>query len=123
ACVGGGKRRITDAVMPLQISRHLRHRPAAEVSGSRAQIPSHGAEPAGDERARLQISDPQRKLDSLLDEIDEPLAEANVEAHARIGFDILGDDRHHVTARTGTARRSLTCQSVAAVLGWLYVLT
>ena len=43
-------------------------------------------------------SDPQRKLDSLLDEIDQPLAEANVEAHAGIGSDIFGDDRHHVTA-------------------------
>ena len=30
----------------------------------------------------------------ILDEIDQPLAEANIEAHAGIDSDILGDDRH-----------------------------
>src|SRR5262245_2897751 len=44
------------------------------------------------------MSDPKRELDSFLDQVDQPLAETNVEAHAGMGPNILGDDRHHVTA-------------------------
>jgi hypothetical protein len=37
----------------------------------------HRTEPAGNERARLQVSDPQRELDAFFDQIDEALAEAD----------------------------------------------
>ena len=73
------------------------------------------AKPAGHERARLQVSDPQCKLDAFLNQVDDTLAEADVDPHFRIFPDIVGDDRDHVAPakrggdadpeRAGRARR------------------
>jgi hypothetical protein len=44
------------------------------------------------------MTNPKRRFDPLLDQIDQPLAEANVQANTRIGPNILRDDQHHVLA-------------------------
>ena len=88
--------RIDDALVRAQILRRPRRRPAVQIGRRRNQMALHRAEPAGNERARLQVSDPQRELDAFLHQIDEALAEADIDPHFRIIPDIVGDDRDHV---------------------------
>ncbi len=88
--------RIDDALVRAQILRRPRRRTAVQIGRRRNQMALHRAEPAGNQRARLQVSDPQREFDAFFHQIDEALAETDVDPHFRIIPDIVGDDRNHV---------------------------
>src|SRR6185295_13279040 len=94
--VGGGQSRIDDALMCVEVFGRTRRRATFEVRWRRDQIAPHRAKPPGDQRARLELPDPQRQLDALLHQIDEALAEADVQTYPLIGSDIFGDDGHQI---------------------------
>ena len=88
----------------------LRHRVAREVSGRGAADQLGRAESTRHHALLADLADPDREVESFLDEVHGSIGEIEVEAHLRMQHGELGDGRREMTVAeahaTGEAQRA-----------------
>jgi len=76
-----------------------------QIVGARDHDAANGSETAGDERRLRKLSDAQGEIDAVLQQIDEPVRQAEFDPRRAIGVEIGVDERHDMHPAEQPRRR------------------
>ena len=106
---------VHQAVVLGEVGGRGRDAVALEIAGARAEHASVRCEAAGDQAGILELADPDRQIDALLDQVDEGIGHGEVDPERRMQGEEVGQRRRDVQApehhrhveAQGAARRRL----------------